>query len=94
MPTRHPGLAPLLAGLARPLSRRRPRWRGQPAISPAIDTAAWPDRVSDPRAAARPHSAMFPVMTLAKTSPSLVKLATSVAPEAKVSAIAISVRTC
>ena len=37
---------------------------------------------------------MLPVMTLVKTSPSRVKLATSVAPDAKVSAIAISVRIC
>jgi hypothetical protein len=37
---------------------------------------------------------MFPVMTLANTLPSLVKLATSMAPEQKVSAIAIIVTTC
>jgi hypothetical protein len=36
---------------------------------------------------------MLPVMTLAKTLPSLVKLATSMAPEQNVSAIAISVVT-
>jgi hypothetical protein len=36
---------------------------------------------------------MFPVMTDVKTSPSRVKLVTSAAPEAKVSAIAIAVMT-
>src|SRR5579859_1978646 len=40
---------------------------------------------------ARPHSTMFPVMTLVKTPPSRVKAVTSAAPEAKVSAIAITV---
>ena len=54
----------------------------------------WLARVSDPRATARPHSTMFPVMTLVKTAPSRVKLATSAAPDAKVSAIAIRVRIC
>ncbi len=37
---------------------------------------------------------MLPVMTLLKTSPSRVKLATSIAPETNVSAIAISVLIC
>ena len=37
---------------------------------------------------------MFPVMTLVKTVPSLVKLATSIAPDANVSATAITVSTC
>ncbi len=37
---------------------------------------------------------MFPVMTLVKTPPSRVKLATSAAPDPKVSAIAIRVRVC
>ena len=37
---------------------------------------------------------MFPVMTLVKTLPSRVKLATSAAPDPKVSAIAIRVRVC
>ena len=60
---------------------------------PAIDTAVWLNRVSDPRATARPHSTMFPVMTEVKTLPSRVKLVTSAAPEAKVSEIAISVMT-
>ena len=54
----------------------------------------WLARLSDPRAAARPHSTMFPVMTLVKTPPSRVKLATSAAPDPKVSAIAIRVRIC
>ena len=36
---------------------------------------------------------MFPVMTDVKTLPSRVKLVTSAAPEAKVSAIAIAVMT-
>ena len=35
---------------------------------------------------------MFPVMTLVKTLPSLVKLATSIAPDANVSATAITVK--
>ena len=37
---------------------------------------------------------MLPVMTLVKTPPSRVKLATSIAPDPKVSAIAISVMIC
>src|SRR5579859_7543954 len=65
-----------------------------PTMYPPIDTAVWLARLSDPRAAARPHSTMLPVMTLVKTPPSWVKLATSAAPDPKVSAIAITVRSC
>jgi hypothetical protein len=56
-------------------------------------TAVCMASVSDPRAADRPHSTMFPVMTLVKTLPSRVKLVTSAAPDANVSATAISVIT-
>ena len=65
-----------------------------PMMYPASETAVWLASDSDPRATARPHSTMLPVMTLVKTPPSRVKLATSFAPDAKVSAIAISVRIC
>ena len=65
-----------------------------PTMYPAIETAVWLASDSDLWATARPPSTMLPVMTLVKTSPSRVKLATSIAPEAKVSAIAISVRIC
>ena len=61
---------------------------------PAIETAVWLASDSDRSATARPPSTMLPVMTLVKTPPSRVKLATSVAPDPKVSAIAISVRIC
>ena len=59
-----------------------------------MDTTVWLASVSDPRATARPSSTMLPVMTLVKTSPSRVKLVTSIAPETNVSAIAISVLIC
>ena len=65
-----------------------------PMMYPAIETAVWLASDSDRWATARPHSTMLPVMTLVKTPPSRVKLATSFAPDAKVSAIAISVRIC
>ena len=50
--------------------------------------------VSDPFASDRPNSTMLPVITLVNTPPSRVKLATSAAPDPKVSAIAISVMIC
>ena len=65
-----------------------------PTMYPAIETAVWLASDSDRWATARPPSTMLPVMTLVKTPPSRVKLATSVAPDPKVSAIAISVRIC
>ena len=54
----------------------------------------WLNSDTDRCAADRPHSTMLPVMTLVKTPPSRVKLATSFAPDANVRAIAISVRIC
>ncbi len=54
----------------------------------------WLASETDRCAADRPQSTMLPVMTLVKTPPSRVKLATSVAPDPKVSAIAISVTIC
>ena len=65
-----------------------------PTMYPAIETAVWLASDSDRWATARPPSTMLPVMTLVKTPPSRVKLATSVAPDPKVSAIAIIVRIC
>jgi hypothetical protein len=65
-----------------------------PMMYPASETTVWLASDSDRCATARPASTMLPVMTLLKTPPSRVKLATSIAPDPKVSAIAISVRIC
>ena len=65
-----------------------------PTMYPPTATPACAASVSDPRASDRPNSTMSPVITLVKTLPSRVKVATSAAPDPKVSAIAISVRIC